>query len=73
MTGINNFEVPRRGGSKDNSLTKRQINMIQEAIDSVGEYGEVRLIVEKNRLRFVITQVSHDALKYQEGELLNKS
>jgi hypothetical protein len=46
----------------------QQITMIDEAIGSVGEYGEVRLIVEKGRLRFLVTQKSYDALKWRPGE-----
>lgn len=42
--------------------------MIDEAIESVRDFGEVRLVIEKGRLRFVVTQQSHDALKYEEGE-----
>ena len=30
--------------------------MIDEAIDAVGDFGEVHLVVNKGRLRFVITQ-----------------
>ena len=44
-------------------LTHHQVLMIDEAINAVGEYGEVHLKVEKGRLRFLITQTSHDALK----------
>lgn len=48
-------------------LDSKQIAMIDEALQSVGEFGEVRLIIEKGRLRFLITQVSYDALKWQPG------
>ncbi len=48
----------------------QQVSMIDEAIGSIGEYGEVRLIVEKGRLRFLITQKSYDALKWRPGELI---
>jgi hypothetical protein len=44
-----------------------QIPMVDEALSSLGEYGEVRLIVEKGRLRFLVTQKSYDALKWQPG------
>lgn len=44
-----------------------QISMVDEALSLVGEFGEVRLIVEKGRLRFLITQKSYDALKWQPG------
>lgn len=50
-------------------LNPRQIDMIDEALGNVGEYGEVRLVVEKGRLRFLVTQVSHDALLWQPGSL----
>jgi hypothetical protein len=43
--------------------------MIDEALSSLGEYGEVRLVVEKGRLRFLITQKSFDALKWKPGSL----
>lgn len=46
-----------------------QIIMIDEALTSLGEYGEVRLIVEKGRLRYLVTQKSYDALKWQPGSL----
>ncbi|MCK4975904.1 MAG: hypothetical protein KAS36_03130, partial [Anaerolineales bacterium] len=41
-----------------------QISMIDEALGTLGDYGEVRLIVEKGRLRFLVTQISYDALKW---------
>jgi len=37
--------------------------------ESVGGPEEVRLVVEKGRLRFLVTQKSFDALKWQPGEL----
>lgn len=50
-------------------LQPRQIAMIDEALHSLGEYGEVRLIVEKGRLRFLVQQKSFDTLKWQPGSL----
>jgi hypothetical protein len=44
--------------------------MIDEALSSLGEYGEVRLVVEKGRLRFLITQKSYDTLKWHPGILV---
>jgi len=44
--------------------------MIDEALSVLGEFGEVRLIVEKGRLRFIVTQKSTDALKWQPGHLI---
>lgn len=53
----------------DLRLNAHQIEMIEEALRSVGDYGEVRLIIEKGRLRFLVTQKSFDALKWQSGSL----
>ena len=53
-------------------LSPSQVAMIDEALSALGEFGEVRLVVEKGRLRFVVTQSSHDALKWQPGSLNRK-
>ena len=53
-----------------NFLNQRQIAMIDEALSVLGEFGEIRLIVEKGRLRFIVTQKSIDALKWQPGYLM---
>lgn len=50
-------------------LEPKQISMIDEALNSIGEFGEVRLVVEKGRLRFLITNKSFDVLKWQPGSL----
>ena len=50
-------------------LGSKHILMINEALGLIGEFGEVHLKVENGRLRFVTTQTSHDALKYQPGGL----
>jgi hypothetical protein len=50
-------------------LDQRQVTMIDEALSDLGEYGELRLIVEKGRLRFIVTQKSFDALKWQPGTM----
>ena len=44
-------------------LSTHQLVMIDEALASVGDYGEVRLVVSKGKLRFIVTQTSHDAQK----------
>jgi hypothetical protein len=44
--------------------------MIDEALSSLGEFGEVRLVVEKGHLRFLVTQKSYDALKWQPGIII---
>ena len=48
-------------------LLPKHIQMIDEALCSLGDFGEVRLVVEKNRLRFIVTQKSYDTLKWQPG------
>ena len=48
-------------------LDSNQVAMIDEALSSLGDFGEVRLIVEKGRLRFLVTQKSFDAQKWQPG------
>ena len=53
-------------------LQASQIVMIDEALAAVGEFGEVRLIVEKGGLRFVVTQKSYDARKWQPGHLASR-
>ena len=53
-------------------LGPEQILMIDEALASLNDFGEIRLVVEKNRLRFVITQNSYDALKWHPGTLSTK-
>lgn len=50
-------------------LDQRQVTMIDEALSALGEFGELRLIVEKGRLRFIVTQKSFDALKWQPGTM----
>jgi hypothetical protein len=51
-------------------LQPRHIQMIDEALRSLGEYGEVRLVVEKGRLRFLVTEKSYDTLKWQPGIII---
>ena len=53
-------------------LRSSQIMMIDEALRAVGEFGEVHLIVENHRLRFVVTPRHADALKWQPGSLASR-
>jgi hypothetical protein len=53
-----------------NFLQPRHIQMIDEALCSLGDYGEIRLVVEKGHLRFLVTQKSYDTLKWQPGVLV---
>ena len=51
-------------------LTEEQIRMIDEALSSVSEFGQVKLIKNKGNLRFVICEDSYDALKYSPGQFV---
>jgi hypothetical protein len=55
-----------------NFLDRNQVCMIDEALSALGEYGEVRLIVERSQLRFIVTQKSFDALKWRPGAIGNE-
>ncbi len=50
-------------------LRAPQVAMIDEALAAVGDFGEVHLIVENHRLRFVVTQRSCDVHKWRPGDL----
>jgi hypothetical protein len=50
-------------------LDPHQVAMLDEALATLGDFGELRLVVEKRRLRFIICQKSIDALKWQPGSL----
>lgn len=53
----------RRDAQPLKFLRPNQIAMIDEALSALGDYGELRLVVEKGRLRFLVTQKSFDVLK----------
>ena len=50
-------------------LSACEISFIDDLFSSVGTFGEVRLRVEKGRLRFVEITKSYDALKWDRQEL----
>ena len=54
-------------------LSPIQVAMIDEALRSLGDYGELHLIVEKGRLRFLVTHKSIDTLKWRPGMLSGES
>ena len=54
-------------------LSDTQARMIDEALTAVGEFGEVRLVVQKGRIRYVVIEKSHDALKWEAGDLRGRS
>ena len=64
-----NMRPFKPGSTGLENLSYQQAKMIDEALDTVGNFGEVRLIVEKGRLRFLVTQKSFDALKYRPGAI----
>ncbi len=43
-------------------LSKQQITLIEKALQSIPDFGEIRLIVEKGNLRFLVIQKSYKAL-----------
>jgi hypothetical protein len=53
-------------------LHSRQIAMIDEALRTLGAFGEVRLVVEEGRLRYIVTQKSYDALRWYPGKILKE-
>jgi hypothetical protein len=64
-------ELPsQEQGNHCHFLLPRHIQMIDEALGSLGEFGEVRLVVEKGRLRFLVTQKSYDTLKWRPGVIV---
>lgn len=43
-------------------LTPRQVAMVDDVLAEIGEFGEVRLILHRNRLRFIQKLQSLDAM-----------
>jgi hypothetical protein len=70
---MSNTSIDQVRGLKESRLLsfldQHQVKMIDEALSALGDYGELRLVVEKGRLRFIVTQKSFDALKWQPGTL----
>ncbi|HEX9029857.1 MAG TPA: hypothetical protein VF823_11835 [Anaerolineales bacterium] len=46
-------------------LNPKQVTMVDEALSTLGEFGELHLVVVKGNLRFIIVQKSYDATKLQ--------
>jgi hypothetical protein len=53
-------------------LTSNQIAMIEEAIGVIGEFGEVRLVIERGRLHFITAQKSFNVRNYSPGSILSE-
>jgi len=74
---MHNPQLKKVMSSDSDSYTYRflqpiSIQMIEEALAAVGDYGEVRLIVEKGRLRFLVTQKSYDILRWRPGAIVKE-
>ncbi len=46
-------------------LKPHQVSMLDEALSTLGEFGELHLVVVKGSLRFIVVQKSYDANKMQ--------
>ena len=72
MTGHVQRDQDQEGGGPKRKglcfLTPRQVSIIDELLSSVSPYGEVRLTVEKGKLRFFSSTRSYDAYKYRPKE-----
>ena len=49
-------------------LTVEQVEQIDELLSSLGEYGEIRLIVQRGELKYINKVESHKAWKDGEHE-----
>ena len=45
--------------SKNKKLSSKQTKAINEFLNKIGDYGEIRLIVQRGELRFIDTVESH--------------
>ena len=61
--------ILRYGAQTTRILDSHQVAMIEEALESLGDFGEVRLVIEKGKLRFLVTQKSFDAQKWYPGAI----
>ncbi len=49
-------------------LTAAQVRKIDEFLDQIGPFGEVRLIKSKGKLRFITTVETEDAVDSRDGD-----
>ena len=68
----NRKEHIQKKNQKPASLNQHQIRLINAALGSLGGFGEVRLVVQKGILRYIVTQNSIDALKCSPDDFQNK-
>ena len=62
---MSKFDVPQKseaGNLMVKILTPEQIKEINEYLDSLGQYGEIHLIVQRGELRYINTVASHKAI-----------
>ena len=50
-------------------LLDEHIQMIKEALVEVGKFGQVIIMVENGKIRFMKVEQSYDALKWQPGAI----
>lgn len=53
----------------DRILNRNQIDLIQDALRTLGDYGELHLIVKSGNLRFLVIQKSIDVRQALLGSL----
>lgn len=71
MSGAKHSEAKVLRADELEFLNVDQVKMIDEALGSIDKYGEVRLVIDNKRLRFVICQNSFDAFSYKPGDIRN--
>jgi hypothetical protein len=53
-------------------LTAKQIAMIDEALNAVGEFGEIRLVINRGQIQYLVTSKSFTVRNYRTGMIRNK-
>jgi hypothetical protein len=61
--GTSNLKCKATRSSALVFLKPHQVAIIDDALSSLGGYGEVRLVVENGRLRYLVMQKSYDVMK----------
>ncbi len=68
MTSSSNMQSPSsRNGLKLRKLTAEQIEQIDEFIASLGEYGEIHLVIQHGELKYINKMESHKAWHDEQG------
>ena len=53
-------------------LNQEQVKMIDEALVEIGDFGEVRVVVNDGKFRFLILQKSFDAINMTPRDLIQE-